>query len=311
MKDNILVIKHGAFGDIILAGAAMEAIRNHHKDDCIICITTEKFEKLLKFSPWFNFVFVDPKPKWNNFKDWNLLRIFFNKYKFKKIYDLQTSNRSNLYFFLFFLHKKSDWSGIALGCKYRHNNIKRKIMHTIERQKDQLKIAGIEYNYYPDWSWLLENYQNKSILPKNKFAILVTGAAIHRKSKRWSQKNYAKLIFLLSQIGIQSVLLGGKEEIKNIDNIIKLSDNSLKIKPINYAGKTEFKDIVFLSSKSEYAIGNDTGPMHLIASCGCKTIVLFGSASNPDLCAPKGKNVSILRNKMIDYIEVDKVMRLL
>mgnify|MGYP001218062312 CR=1 FL=1 len=76
MKNNILVIKHGAFGDIILAGAAMQAIRHHHKNDYIICLTTNKFEKLLKSSPWFDMVVVDPKPKWHNFKDWRILKSF-------------------------------------------------------------------------------------------------------------------------------------------------------------------------------------------------------------------------------------------
>ena len=38
MKNNILVIKHGALGDIILAGSAMQAIRNYHKNDNIIYI---------------------------------------------------------------------------------------------------------------------------------------------------------------------------------------------------------------------------------------------------------------------------------
>ena len=54
MKNNILVIKHGALGDIILAGSAMQAIRNYHKNDNIICLTTVKFEGLLVQIPSFN-----------------------------------------------------------------------------------------------------------------------------------------------------------------------------------------------------------------------------------------------------------------
>ena len=39
-NNNILVIKHGALGDIILAGAAIKAIREFHKDYTIYCLTT-------------------------------------------------------------------------------------------------------------------------------------------------------------------------------------------------------------------------------------------------------------------------------
>ena len=36
------------------------------------------------------------------------------------------------------------------------------------------------------------------------------------------------------------------------------------------------------------AIGNDTGPMHLIAAAGCPSVVLFSRDSDPALCAPRG-----------------------
>ena len=57
MKNNILVIKHGALGDIILAGPAMQAIRINHKNDNIICLTTMAYESL-KSSPWFDMVLL-------------------------------------------------------------------------------------------------------------------------------------------------------------------------------------------------------------------------------------------------------------
>ena len=307
MKNNILVIKHGAFGDIILAGAAMKAIRNHHKNDYIICLTTIKFEKLLKSCPWFDMVVVDNKPKFHNFKDWKVLKSFFNKFQYKNVYDLQTSYRSNLYFYLFFIYKKSYWSGIAIGSKYRQLNKDRKLLHTLDRQKDQLKFAGIKYDHLPDWKWLAKNYENRNIVPRDAFVIMVAGAAKHRINKKWPTENFAKLIEYLSKIGIQSILLGGKEEFNNFNNIIKSLEKSISIMPANYAGKTSFKDIVFLSSYAKCAIGNDTGPMHLISSCGLNTLVLFGSGSNPDLCAPIGKNVSIIKNDKISDISVDIV----
>ena len=309
MKNNILIIKHGAFGDVILAGAAMKAIRSYHKNDYIICLTTLSFQDLLQESPWVDMVMVDPKPKWNNIKGWLYLNVFFNKYKFKKIYDLQTSYRSNLYFFIFFFFGNVEWSGIAYGSSYRHNNEKRKLMHTVDRQKDQLKIAKIEYNHLPDWRWLGNNYKNNSLMPNNKFIILVTGAARHRLNKKWPQSRYASLIERFSQIDIQCILIGGDDEFDNIKNLLSLVDKAIKKQPLNYAGITSYKDIVYLSSYAKHAIGNDTGPIHLIATSGLSTTVLFGSASNPELCAPKGKNVNIIKKNSISDISVDLVFK--
>ena len=311
MKNNILVIKHGALGDIILAGSAMQAIRNYHKNDNIICLTTFAFKDLLENSPWFDSVFIDPKPKWRDIKGWLKLKFFFNKYNFIKIYDLQTSTRSNLYFYFFHLYKKSIWSGIAFGSKYRHKNKNRKNMHTIARQKDQLKLAGIKYGYLPDWRWLANNYENKEIICKEKFVIMVTGASKHRKNKRWPAEYYINLIEILSNIRIKSILIGGTEEFENINKITTQVKKSIKFRPLNYAGKTSIKDIVFLSKYAICAIGNDTGPMHLLASSGLSSVVLFGAGSNPDLCAPMGKNVHVIHKSHIQDIKVEKVLKIL
>jgi hypothetical protein len=35
--------------------------------------------------------------------------------------------------------------------------------------------------------------------------------------------------------------------------------------------------------------------MHLIAAAGCPSLVLYGAASDPALCAQRGPNVAILR----------------
>ena len=311
MKNNILVIKHGAFGDVVLAGAAMEAIRSYHKNDYIICLTSKPFKIILKESPWFDIVISDSKPRWYNIKGWQDLNSFFNKYNFKKVYDLQTSYRSNLYFFIFFFLKNIEWCGIAYGSSHRHKNPKRKLMHTIDRQKDQLKVAKIEYKHLPNWKWLVNNYENNSIIPNNKFIILVTGAAKHRLNKKWAQSSYASLIELFSKIDMQCILIGGEDEFDNIVNIISLVDKKIKKRPLNYAGMTSYKDIVNLSTYAQYAIGNDTGPIHLIATTGLSTIVLFGAASNPDLCAPKGKNTIILSKESIGDISVDLVFNII
>ncbi len=307
MKNNILVIKHGAFGDVILAGAAMEAIRNYHKNDYITCLTTEHFRNILEESPWFDKVVSDLKPRWNNIKGWQNLKLMFHKYNFTTVYDLQTSYRSNLYFFIFFFTKKIKWCGIAYGSSHQHKSLNRKFMHTIDRQKAQLKLANIEYNHLPNWKWLANNYKNNSIVPDNKFIILVTGAAQHRLNKRWPKSSYASLIENFSKIDMQCVLIGGKDEFDNIKNIISLVDNNIKKTPLNYAGITSYKDIVYLSAYAQFAIGNDTGPIHLIATTGLSTMVLFGLASKPSLCAPKGKNVTILNKGSIKDISIDLV----
>ena len=310
MKNNILVIKHGALGDIILAGPAMQAIREFHKQDYIVCLTGETYFDMIKESPYFDEVIIDLKPKWSNLKGWLNLKILFKEFSFSHVYDLQTSYRSNIYFYLFFSLSKTIWSGIAYGSKYRHSNSNRKRMHTYDRQKDQLKLCGIEYDCVPNWNWLSKNYINKSLLPNRDFAIIITGAAAHRTEKKWPKASYASLITDLSHKGIISVLLGSLLEKEYIAEIIDMAENIVPdLKPKNYAGKTNFQDIVYLSNFTKFAIGNDTGPMHLIASTNIRTLVLFGNDSNPKLCAPIGGNVKVIQKKNIKCIELKEVIK--
>ena len=46
-------------------------------------------------------------------------------------------------------------------------------------------------------------------------------------------------------------------------------------------------------------MGNDTGPMHLVAAMGTPSLVLFSDDSDPALCAPRGpsgeETVRVLR----------------
>jgi len=309
MKNNILIIKHGALGDIILAGSAMQAIREFNKDSYIVCLTGKTYAEILKNSPYIDEVVIDFKPRWYDIKGWINLKNLFMKFSFTHVYDLQTSYRSNIYFYLFYSFSKTKWCGIAYGCKYRHSNINRKKMHTYYRQKDQLYKCGINYEYYPDWSWLTINYKNDFLLPKKDFALIVPGAAFHRKGKKWSKDGYVNLINNLSKNGVTSLLLGSFSEKKYINDIISAVKNNIKFKPQNYAGKTSFKDIAYLSCHARFAIGNDTGPIHLIASTNLKTIVLFGPESDPKLCAPLGNNVKIIQKKDLQLIQVHEILK--
>jgi len=49
-----------------------------------------------------------------------------------------------------------------------------------------------------------------------------------------------------------------------------------------------------LALRTKVAVGNDTGPMHLISLSGTPSVALFGSDSDPSLCAPRGDKVCIL-----------------
>src|SRR5258708_3024535 len=93
---KILVIKFGALGDFVLPLAAMKRIRDAHPKAKITLLTTSPFEALGRASPYFNFVEADGRP--DDFSEWLDMIRRVRRQHFDRIYDLQTSARSNILF---------------------------------------------------------------------------------------------------------------------------------------------------------------------------------------------------------------------
>jgi ADP-heptose:LPS heptosyltransferase len=72
-------------------------------------------------------------------------------------------------------------------------------------------------------------------------------------------------------------------------------------------GQTSFGEIVGLGKVALRAVGNDTGPMHLLAAAGAPVTVLYSAESDPALTAPRGANVTILRRPDLAALEVADV----
>jgi len=285
-RRRILIIKHGALGDFVLATGPFKAIRDHHRDDHITLLTTAPFEGMARASGWFDDVWLDSRPKIWQLGAWFELRARLNQAGYTRIYDLQTSRRSSLYFKLL-RAPRPEWSGIAEGCSHPHDNFFRDEMHTIDRQAEQLQACGIDDVPPPDLSWMHSD-TSRFDLP-DKFALVVPGGSAHRPGKRWPATAYRELARHMLKEGLTTVLIGTKDEARDCAEIARDIPSIL-----NLCGQTTLEDIVSLARLAQVSVGNDTGPMHMIATTGCKSVVLFSTDSNPALCAPRGDNVTIL-----------------
>jgi ADP-heptose:LPS heptosyltransferase len=297
LTNRILVIKLGALGDFVQAFGPFAAIRRHHPDAEITLLTTRPFAPLAVASPWFDHVWVDDKPKMWNVAGVLRLRRRLSSGRFGRVYDLQTSDRSSWYYRL--MGQSVEWSGIAAGCSLPHSNPDRDAMHTVERQAEQLAMAGIESVPPADLSWA-DGDVGRFGLP-HPFALLCPGGAAHRPAKRWPAEHFAALAQWLAARGITPVLLGTQAERAEIDAIHTACPQAVSL-----AGKTQFIDILGLGRQAVLALGNDTGPMHLIAATGCPSVVLFSHESDPTLCAPRGR-VLVLRVPALTELPVVQV----
>ena len=321
--NKVLVIKLGAFGDLVLAFGPFAAIRAHHPDAEITLLTTAPFAELARAAPWFDRVVVDTRPRPWNFA--GLMRLREALRGFDRIYDLQTSDRSSWYFWL---AGRPEWSGIAPGCSHPHANASRDAMHTVERQREQLEMAGLSHFPTPSLGWLRTNERrlvegggwgrgeaderprgaDPSPRPppsREGGVVLIPGAAPHRPRKRWPAERFGALATVLADRGETPVILG-----TSVDAAHAATIRSVCPQAIDLTGRTTLLQLAETIAGATLAIGNDTGPTHLAAALGIPTIVLFSADSNPALTRPRGptdRSVTVLAVPDLADLPVSRV----
>jgi ADP-heptose:LPS heptosyltransferase len=303
VTQRILVIRLSALGDFIMALPAMAAIRRHHPTADITLLTTKPLAELGKRSGWFSRVEIDAKPGWRNLSAWWRLRRWLRAGRFDRVYDLQSQDRTAIYFRLFWPGRRPEWSGIAKGATHPHTDPGRRHMHAYDIHAAQLAVAGIADILPPDLSWLDE--KNAKLGLPSRIALLVPGSAPHRPAKRWPTAHYAALAQRLVDAKITPVIVGTAAE-KELADIIR----ALCPKARDLTGQTSLFQIAALARKALFAVGNDTGPMHLIALVGCRVVSLFSDESNPARSAPRG-DVTVLHRPDLADLGVDEVAQAL
>lgn len=300
---KILIIKLGALGDFIQSMGVMRAIRHHHKNATITLLTTKPFENIAQKSGYVDTIWLDKKPKLLNPIKWINLQQKLNKENFDRIYDLQNNDRSNLYFRLL-KSPKPEWVGTAKGASHRNTSPERSAGRAFEGHKQTLALAGIENIEIDPLKWLDGDITAFKLNPP--YALFVAGCAPQHPHKRWPAENYAYIANQLIKKKIQPILIGTNHDAEANAVIKNTCPEALDL-----TNQTDLDQITALARNASIAIGNDTGPMHLIAATGCPTLSLFSGQTNPKKHAPRGENVTILQSNNIDNLKPDEVAKTL
>ncbi len=106
----------------------------------------------------------------------------------------------------------------------------------------------------------------------------------------------------MAAYGIQPVILGTADETPIAAVISGRCDQA-----VDLTGQSGLAEIAALAGAATGAVGNDTGPMHMIAAAGCRCVVLFSGVSDPSLTAPRGPEILILKRDSLVDMPPDEV----
>ncbi len=283
---SILVIRLGALGDFVLSFPAFAAVRAHHAADRVVLLTTAPFVAMAKASPWFDEVRIDTRPHWLDVR--GLWRLQQQLRGFDFVYDLQTSRRSSRYFRI---AGRPPWSGIARGSSHPDLDPRRDLLHSVARQRGQLAVAGVAPAPV-DLSWLA----GRGPLIDERYAMIVPATSgSHGGAKTWPLERFAALAGILWSRGVRPVVVGTAAEAKQAAAIRAACPQALDL-----TGRTSILELAGLAHRAALAVGGDTGPVHLAAMMGCRTIALFSKYSDPVHAMPVGDTILLRAERLAD-----------
>ncbi|HII29492.1 TPA: glycosyltransferase family 9 protein [Candidatus Woesearchaeota archaeon] len=123
---------------------------------------------------------------------------------------------------------------------------------------------------------------------------ICTGAAESARSRIWPHKRFAKLADqIIGKYNCCVVFTGTSSERRAVHRIMGMMGN--RDRAVNAAGCMSIRQLFCFVKQCRLFISNDTGPMHIAAAQGTKTIGLFGP-NTPLRWHPFGEsNISIYR----------------
>ncbi|HMR32178.1 MAG TPA: glycosyltransferase family 9 protein [Geminicoccaceae bacterium] len=278
---EILVIKHGALGDMVLALGAFAAIRAHHLRDRLTLLTTPPYVPLVEPSGWFDDIWTEGRaPAWRP-GEALALRRRVGRLSPARIYDLQGSARTGWY--------RRLWP-VAAG-RWLRDAGPPDGRHVRERLAALLAAGGIADTPPPSVAFLDTDVAALGLPPR--MVLLVPSAG--RPAKQWPLEHWTELAGALQRHGLAPVTIGG-------------TDATRVAGTLDLTGRTDFATLAALARRAELAIGNDTGPMHLAAAAGCPVLALFGPASDPRQSAPGWPSGRWLRGDPLEAVSVGDVL---
>jgi ADP-heptose:LPS heptosyltransferase len=299
--ENILVIKLGALGDIILAMDAFHAIRTAHPAARITLLTRKPFVSLASRMPWFDHVLTDPAPALHQLPTLLRFRRELRQHRFDRVYDLQGNDRTSLYFRLIG-PQRPEWCGPAKGCSHQRPDHRQDPVPAAERMLRFLESVDVPRAGSADLSWLTGPVEALD-LPE-RFVVFIPGCAPQHPHKRWPAANFARLGTLLAERPLACVAVGTAVDQSAIDEI-RHHFPAL----INLAGKTDIGQLAEVARRSQGVVGNDTGPIHIAAIVGAPTLVLMSGKTDPARMTPHGPDVGWLRRETLAELPPEEVIQ--
>jgi ADP-heptose:LPS heptosyltransferase len=286
--ERILIIKHGAFGDLMQAEGVLHDIRQHFPLAHLALLTTPGFVGLMQRCPHIDQVLVDPRaPLWHWSAQWDLYRRL-RAAQWDTVIDLQNSTRTSFYRHSLLRH--AHWIGRLRGPAP---------VSGLRGQQHLLQEAGIDASHamQPDLSWMAANVDD--LLAQHgvgrPYVVLIPGSSARHPEKRWPY--YPQLSAALQEEGMACVSVLGPDE-----NELATGFSCHVLQGLDWF------TLAGVLQQAVAVVGNDSGPSHVASCLGRPGLALFGAATSPVRSELARGNFETLQVESLEQLTVSQVM---
>lgn len=292
---RILVIKHGALGDMVQGFDSFAGLRAGRPEARITLLTSPPFSGLMRMTPWFDEVVEDRRRPVFDVPQLLRIRTLLHQ-EWEMIVDLQCSRRTSRYH-RFLTPSGTRWLGTSSGASDPYPDFTG--VNNVERMKVAAKMAGGAGSVTAQLDWLASA---KASISKQA-VVLVPGCSPAKPSKRWPAAHFAAVARELMASGRDVAIVGTAADRDAADLVIAEAPGCTDM-----VGKTDLASLTTLFASAHAVIGNDTGPVFLAAKTGVPTLMVMGQDTDPDMSAPTGAKAGWVRQDRIENVAPQAVL---
>ena len=292
---RILVIKHGALGDMVQGFDSFAGLRAGRPEARITLLTSPPFSGLMRMTPWFDEVVEDRRRPVFDVPQLLRIRTLLHQ-EWEMIVDLQCSRRTSRYH-RFLTPSGTRWLGTSSGASDPYPDFTG--VNNVERMKVAAKMAGGAGSVTAQLDWL---GSAKASISKQA-VVLVPGCSPAKPSKRWPAAHFAAVARELMASGRDVAIVGTAADRDAANLVIAEAPGCTDM-----VGKTDLASLTTLFASAHAVIGNDTGPVFLAAKTGVPTLMVMGQDTDPDMSAPTGAKAGWVRQDRIENVAPQAVL---
>ena len=292
---RILVIKHGALGDMVQGFDSFAGLRAGRPEARITLLTSPPFSGLMRMTPWFDEVVEDRRRPVFDVPQLLRIRTLLHQ-EWEMIVDLQCSRRTSRYH-RFLTPSGTRWLGTSSGASDPYPDFTG--VNNVERMKVAAKMAGGAGSVTAQLDWL----GSAKVSISKQAVVLVPGCSPAKPSKRWPAAHFAAVARELMASGRDVAIVGTAADRDAADLVIAEAPGCTDM-----VGKTDLASLTTLFASAHAVIGNDTGPVFLAAKTGVPTLMVMGQDTDPDMSAPTGAKAGWVRQDRIENVAPQAVL---